>query len=83
MITSIIIFYIVPMLLIASIHWFDKSVKTVGDFLRGWWFYLIPLLNIAVLFGFIMFSFVNKLIEKKVDTKIVDNWTKIMDIKIK
>lgn len=68
----ILAFYILPMVVNLTYHYFDKGVSTVGDFLEIWHLFLIPVVNLIVMFCIPI-----------IELSIRVDWKKIKNKKIK
>lgn len=69
MITLFLLGYILPLIIMFSICYLSDDVLTVRDLLSWWWTYLVPVLNILIIFIFII-DFTLNYIESKIDK----NW---------
>lgn len=68
----ILLLYVLPMLIAGSIHYFDKTTKTLGDFFEFWWAIFLPFFNIVTSIAVPIYILYNS------------NWLqRIKDIKIK
>ena len=72
----ILILYVLPMIIMGLIHYFDKTTQTLGDFLYYWWAIFLPFFNIFLAIAF-PFAMLVEYVENK-------NWLqRIKDLKIK
>lgn len=76
MIYGILGFYVIPMILAMLITYFDEDTETVGDFLRYWWAFIIPIINLATTLGGIFAIIYNF-------TKFNKRWQNFKNIKLK
>ena len=65
--------YILPLIIMFLIVYFSDDVLTVRDLLSWWWVYLVPALNILVIFIFIINIVVDN-VEKRINKNWWDNF---------
>lgn len=74
--TLILLLYVLPMIISGLFHYFDKSTKTLGNFMEMWWAIFLPFINSITAICVITGIFMEYLEDK--------NWLqRIKDIKIK
>lgn len=75
MITLITLGYILPLIIMFSICYFSDDILTIRDLLSWWWTYLIPIVNLYVIFIFAV-GFTVDYIESKINK---DWWNNFLD----
>ena len=69
--------YFVPMVINMVYMYCDKDeVKTLGDFLKVWWAYFIPVLNLLMVI-ILLFYYIDEYL------KLGERWEKFKNIKIR
>lgn len=69
MITLFLLGYILPLIFMFSICYFSDDVLTVRDLPSWWWAYGLPIINLDLMFIFIIGFFVDN-----VKTKSIKKW---------
>lgn len=79
MTTLFILSYVIPLIIVFILCYRDKDIVTVRDLLNWSWTYLIPVINIYVIFVYVITFIVNNMIKTKINT---DLWNNFLDRKL-